>query len=185
MFVYKVNMGPMMARRSLFMKLGMYHPGFSCPGDPGIGFDFEFSIRTWKAGYRVGLTPSEFRNRVGESMQSGTHSGPQKKIRDANEEMNNRAVYRMYQGFHHRQGTRRASTANKDLKGPRWRGFFSDRKADEAYEKTTKGYARKQKRLKRWGPGGPRVQRWKMLQARQAKRSGKRGRRGKRGKSLR
>lgn len=185
MFVYKVNMGPMMARRSLFMKLGMYHPGFSCPGDPGIGFDFEFSIRTWKAGYRVGLTPSEFKNRVGESMQSGTHSGPQKKIRDANEEMNNRAVYRMYQGFHHRQGTRRASTANKDLKGPRWRGFFSDRKADEAYEKTTKGYARKQTRLKRWGPGGPRVQRWKMLQARQAKRSGKRGRRGKRGKSLR
>ena len=44
MFVYKVNMGPMMAKRSLFLKLGMYHPGFSCAGDPGIGKTLSLSL---------------------------------------------------------------------------------------------------------------------------------------------
>lgn len=27
---------------------------FSCPGDPGIGFDYEYSLRTWWKGYQVG-----------------------------------------------------------------------------------------------------------------------------------
>ncbi|QDZ18622.1 hypothetical protein A3770_02p11400 [Chloropicon primus] len=179
MFIYKVNMGPMMARRSLFMKLGMYHPGFSCAGDPGIGFDFEFSIRAWKLGYKVGLTVSDFRNRVAGSMDSGTHAGPQKKIRDANELVNNRATYRMYPGFHHKQGTRKASSANKDLKGPSYRGYFTDKKADEAYDKTTRGYKRRQQRAKRYGTGSSRLQRWHQLQERQQKMRKKR--RGKRG----
>ena len=173
MFVYKVNMGPMMARRSAFLKLGMYHPGFSCAGDPGIGFDYEFSIRAWKLGYKVGLTVSEFNNRVAGSMTSGTHSGPQKRIRDANEIVNNRAVYRMYKNFHHRQGTRKASQANKALKGP-GSGYFSDRKADEAYEKTTRGYRRRQQRLKR-GIGGSRLERWHQLNNRVNRRKGRQG----------
>ena len=178
MFVYKVNMGPMMARRSVFLKLGMYHPGFSCAGDPGIGFDYEFSIRAWKFGYKVGLTVSEFKNRVGSSMKSGTHSGQQKKIRDANEIVNNRAVYRMYSGFHHKQGTRKASTANKELKGPNWRGYFTDKKADEAYKKTTRGYRREQQRLKRGQVGGSRWQRWQRLLNRQNKKGGRNSRSG-------
>ena len=70
----------------------------------------------------------------------------------------------MYSGFHHRQGTRKASTANKDLKGPRWRGYFSDSKADEAYKKTTRGYRRQKMREKRYGSGSSRLQRWQQLQ---------------------
>lgn len=78
----------------------------------------------------------------------------------------------MYSGFHHRQGTRKASTANKDLKGPRWRGYFSDSKADEAYKKTTRGYRRQKMREKRYGSGSSRLQRWQQLQQRQRKRPG-------------
>ncbi len=33
----------------------MFHPGLSCPGHAGIGFDFEYSIRVWYHGYTVGL----------------------------------------------------------------------------------------------------------------------------------
>ena len=99
-----------------------------CVGSPGIGLDFELSIRLWKLGWRVGLfDPGRavqvdpikptlkppgtkslrlkmlytalnfcfqfqlaplhlgFTHAIGNSKASGTHAGPQKKIRDANE----------------------------------------------------------------------------------------------------
>ena len=43
MFVYKVNAAPLLVRRSTFLQLGMFDRRFSCPGGPGIGFDFEYS----------------------------------------------------------------------------------------------------------------------------------------------
>lgn len=52
--VYKVNASPLITRRALFARVGMFHPALSCPGDAGIGFDFEYSIRLWHHGYTVG-----------------------------------------------------------------------------------------------------------------------------------
>ena len=47
-------------RRSSFLRLGMYHPAMSCVGESGISFDFEYSVRMWKHGYRVGLYYAHF-----------------------------------------------------------------------------------------------------------------------------
>jgi hypothetical protein len=47
-------MAPMMVRRWHFHSLGMFLTDMSCPGSPGIGFDFEFSLRCWANGYQVG-----------------------------------------------------------------------------------------------------------------------------------
>ena len=55
MWIYKVNMGPLLVRRSWFEHLGQFNLNFSCPGDPGIGFDFEYSVRLWHENARVGL----------------------------------------------------------------------------------------------------------------------------------
>ena len=49
----QVNMGPMLAPRRSFLASGMYNTALSCPGDPGIGFDFEYSIRMWYMGKSV------------------------------------------------------------------------------------------------------------------------------------
>lgn len=35
----------------------MFHTELSCPGEPGIGFDFEYSIRTWNLGMQVRCLP--------------------------------------------------------------------------------------------------------------------------------
>ena len=56
MFVSWANIGPFLLRRSIFLKAGMFHTSFSCRGDPGIGFDYEYGIRLWKKKYEVGLT---------------------------------------------------------------------------------------------------------------------------------
>lgn len=52
-FAAQVNAAPLVARRDAMMQLGGLQEGFSCPGDAGIGFDFEYSIHLWKAGYQV------------------------------------------------------------------------------------------------------------------------------------
>ena len=61
MTVYKVNASPLITRRAVFMRVGMFHPGLSCPGDAGIGFDFEYSVRLWYHGYATALFDAEFR----------------------------------------------------------------------------------------------------------------------------
>ena len=38
---------------------------FSCRGEPGIGFDYEFALRTWYLGYHVGVFKSEMDYHVG------------------------------------------------------------------------------------------------------------------------
>ena len=37
------------------MDLGMFNMNFSCAGDPGIHFEYEFSLRTWWRDYQVRL----------------------------------------------------------------------------------------------------------------------------------
>jgi|TARA_B110000003_G_C16641694_1_gene530425 GT2 family glycosyltransferase len=105
MWMYKVNLAPLIVRRSLFTEVGGFNTNFSCAGNPGIGLDYEISIRLWKLGWRVGLYDPKFHHAIGNSKQSGTHSGPQKKIRDASEGQNNMLMYRMYPNFHHKVGS--------------------------------------------------------------------------------
>eukprot|EP00192_Tetraselmis_astigmatica_P006614 CAMPEP_0117657112 /NCGR_PEP_ID=MMETSP0804-20121206/5159_1 /TAXON_ID=1074897 /ORGANISM="Tetraselmis astigmatica, Strain CCMP880" /LENGTH=709 /DNA_ID=CAMNT_0005463549 /DNA_START=405 /DNA_END=2531 /DNA_ORIENTATION=+ len=73
MFMYKVNAAPLLARRQVMMQLGGLQEAFSCPGDAGIGFDFEYSIRLWAAGYQVGLYDPRFnRPQPGKRGKAGT-----------------------------------------------------------------------------------------------------------------
>jgi GT2 family glycosyltransferase len=115
MFAYKVNLAPMLTRRSLFAELGGFNHNFSCPGQPGIGLDFELSIRMWRLGRSVGLYDSKFQHGVGDSKFSGTHSGIAKTKRKANELRNNLLLYSMYPTFHHKKGTSKVSAENKKM----------------------------------------------------------------------
>jgi len=117
MFAYKVNMGPMLAPRRSFLASGMYNTALSCPGDPGIGFDFEYSIRMWYTGKTVGLYDSGFQQDIGDHEKSGTRSNSKiYDVRRANELRNNKLMYSMYKGFHHQKGTARAMAMWNTLK---------------------------------------------------------------------
>jgi len=117
MFVYKVNMGPMMVPRDTFLATGMYHTSLSCPGDPGIGFDFEYSIRMWHTGRAVGLYNSGFALDIGNHDNSGTRSSSRiYGVRRKNELRNNKLMYSMYKGFHHGKGNKRAADMWDKLK---------------------------------------------------------------------
>lgn len=117
MFMYKVNAAPLVARRHAMMQLGGLQEGFSCPGDAGIGFDFEYSIHLWKVGYQVGLYDVAFkRPQPGSRGKAGTRSDDKKwNIRRHNEKLNNGLLYRMYPGFHHTQGTKMALAAQATI----------------------------------------------------------------------
>lgn len=43
--MYKVNAAPLAVDRRVFAELGGFNQNFSCVGDSGIDFDFEYSIR--------------------------------------------------------------------------------------------------------------------------------------------
>ena len=43
--MYKVNAAPLVYDRRIFSELGGFNTNFSCVGDSGIDFDFEYSIR--------------------------------------------------------------------------------------------------------------------------------------------
>jgi hypothetical protein len=45
--------------------MGGLNANFSCPGDAGVGFDFEYAIRLWREGHSVGLADLEFTHRGG------------------------------------------------------------------------------------------------------------------------
>ena len=48
MFVSWANIGPFVLKRDAFLSSGMFHDSYSCRGDPGIGFDYEYGIRLWR-----------------------------------------------------------------------------------------------------------------------------------------
>ena len=74
MFATLVNMGPFLIRRSFFVESGMFNGNFSCRGEAGIGFDYEYALRTWYLGYHVGVFKSEMDYHVGNWASSGTRS---------------------------------------------------------------------------------------------------------------
>jgi len=41
-YVYKLVAGPLFFRRSTWVDLGMFNLNFSCAGDPGIHFEYEY-----------------------------------------------------------------------------------------------------------------------------------------------
>lgn len=61
-FVYVpcISVGPVVLRRSVYEELGGFDRGFSDPGKPGMGFEVDFALRCWRAGYSVGFTPMNF-----------------------------------------------------------------------------------------------------------------------------
>ncbi|XRB11167.1 glycosyltransferase 2-like domain-containing protein [Pseudoscourfieldia marina] len=98
MFVTLANMGPMIFRRTAFHELGMFSGNFSCRSEPGIGFDYEMSLRMWYYGYSVGIFDTEFKYAVGQA-GSGTRA--------------NRGLYRARQNIE-----RRNSRYHKAVYGP-------------------------------------------------------------------
>jgi len=124
MFAYKVNAAPLMVRRELLLGLGGLHSALSCPGDPGIGFDFELSVRIWAEGYQVGLFEAKFDRAAHRSslskgattLTSGTRKDKAKhRVRIHNYHRNNADLYSMYPGFHHDRGTKLALDASRAL----------------------------------------------------------------------
>ncbi|XRA99797.1 glyco_trans_2-like domain-containing protein [Pycnococcus provasolii] len=104
MYAPLVNMGPFAVDRSIFLKVGMFHQGYSCRGEPGIQFDFEFSLRLWKLGYRAGIM--DFKMGYQASGQaSGTRANRFMYHKRKRIDTRNQAFYsRMYSGFYKIQG---------------------------------------------------------------------------------
>jgi len=107
-FVYKTQGSPLIVKRKTFLKLGMFQTGLSCPGNPALSFEHEYSIRNWKHDYKVGL----YYSYVFEL--DGNAGGPALGLSDANNTMkqlsawrhNNLMLYYMYPDFHHAQGSK-------------------------------------------------------------------------------
>lgn len=59
-FVPCISVGPVVVRRSVYDALGGFDLDFSEPGKPGMGFEVDFGLRCWRAGYRVAFTPMGF-----------------------------------------------------------------------------------------------------------------------------
>ncbi|QDZ23480.1 hypothetical protein HOP50_10g60190 [Chloropicon primus] len=112
MFMYKVNAAPLVLKRDVFLELGGFNKNLSCPGDPGIGFDFEYSIRLWYNNYQVGLMYSNFMR--SHSKAAGTRANSKIwNMRRRTEIRNNQYFYTMFSGFHAGVGTQKAIAANK------------------------------------------------------------------------
>lgn len=135
MFIYKVSMGPMLARRGTFLRLGLFHTAYSCPGAPGIGFDYEFSIRCWKTGAHVGLYYSRFKFNAGDHGSTGTRAAGMWQHRMAQEKRNNMMLFDQYPGFHPKAGTRKAQDTLLQLL-PRSKEYkpWTDKSADALQE---------------------------------------------------
>jgi len=94
---WQINMGPMIVPRHSFLSSGMFHTALSCAGDPGIGFDYEYSIRMWYSGQAVGLYYSGFQKNIGDHVTSGTRGTFRATFaRKRNELRNNKLMYTMY-----------------------------------------------------------------------------------------
>jgi hypothetical protein len=59
-FVPCISVGPVVFRRTVFDALGGFDLDFSDPGQSGMGFEVDFGLRCWRAGYEVAFTPMGF-----------------------------------------------------------------------------------------------------------------------------
>jgi hypothetical protein len=101
MFVSWANIGPFVLKRDAFLMSGMFHDSYSCRGDPGIGFDYEYGIRLWRNNKEVALTIMQFRYHVGASRSSGTRSSVAMKTRrDSIEARNTKLIHNVHKGFY-------------------------------------------------------------------------------------
>jgi|TARA_B100001175_G_scaffold316065_2_gene329038 hypothetical protein len=101
MFVSWANIGPFVLKRDAFLSSGMFHDSYSCRGDPGIGFDYEYGIRLWRNNREVALQIMQFRYHVGASRTSGTRSSTNMKTRRDNiESRNTKLIHHVHKGFY-------------------------------------------------------------------------------------
>jgi hypothetical protein len=101
MFVSWANIGPFVLKRDAFLSSGMFHDSYSCRGDPGIGFDYEYGIRLWRNNREVALQIMQFRYHVGASRSSGTRSSTNMKTRRDNiESRNTKLIHHVHKGFY-------------------------------------------------------------------------------------
>ena len=112
MFMYKVNAAPLVLKRDVFLELGGFNKNLSCPGEPGIGFDFEYSMRLWYNNFQVALMYSDFMRSHGAKAGTRANSKIWNKRRRT-EIRNNQYFYTMFSGFHSSKGTQMAIDANK------------------------------------------------------------------------
>lgn len=123
MWVYKVNMGPLLVRRTLFLALGGFNLNFSCAGEMGQGFDFEYSVRLWREGWRVGLYDGGWEHRIdahenhtlgNKARHRDLQDASALARKDAATTRNNRYIYDAYGDFHHRPGCDLAKRALRE-----------------------------------------------------------------------
>jgi GT2 family glycosyltransferase len=65
MFTQAIASSPMIVRRSCVAEIGPLSALATAPGEPGILFDIEYSLRAWEKGWQVGLYRTEFTHGVG------------------------------------------------------------------------------------------------------------------------
>jgi hypothetical protein len=93
MFVAGVNIGPLLARREAFLRVGGFDEAFSCVGEPGIQLDTELSLQMWRHGYEVGMWYSAVSNGVG-GRKTRTNKA-QKRARTLNDAVNGQRCERL------------------------------------------------------------------------------------------
>ena len=125
LWMYKVNMGPMLFRKSIFLASGGFHDQFSCAGEMAQGFDFEISVRMWSEGFKVGLYDPKWLHRIDKDLTAignqNRHRDVQKKeLTDKKDEAtkrNNQNIYTLFaseKNFHHEKGTKLAKKSLKE-----------------------------------------------------------------------
>ena len=125
LWMYKVNMGPMLFRKSIFLASGGFHDQFSCAGEMAQGFDFEISVRMWSDGFKVGLYDPKWLHRIDKDLTAignqNRHRDVQKKeLTDKKDEAtkrNNQNIYTLFaseKNFHHEKGTKLAKKSLKE-----------------------------------------------------------------------
>jgi len=125
LWMYKVNMGPMLFKKSIFLASGGFHDQFSCAGEMAQGFDFEISVRMWAEGFKVGLYDPKWKHRIDKDLtqigNQNRHRDVQKKeLTDKKDEAtrrNNQNIYTLFasnKNFHHEKGTKLAKKALRE-----------------------------------------------------------------------
>ena len=127
LWMYKVNMGPMLFRKSIFLASGGFHDQFSCAGEMAQGFDFEISVRMWSEGFKVALYDPKWKHRIDKDLtqigNQNRHRDVQKKeftdMKDEATRRNNQNIYTLFasganKNFHHEKGTKLAKKALKE-----------------------------------------------------------------------
>jgi len=66
MFVVGANSGPVLYRAAAFQQVGGFNLSYSGPGEPGIGFETEISLRLWLRGWQSAIMDcGEFQRGIG------------------------------------------------------------------------------------------------------------------------